>query len=290
VAGEPCASGSAVVLDEARARAALHEEAARSGEPITFVDAALLFSAPAGIAPEPLHHLGGSLAEVAAAVTGVREVALELSPEGARADLALLLMLERGAGASEVLREVEAAVARVPGALLHPPEGSAEVEIAGDELDPLLDAAGSVQRALGEVARVVSFGADRAPELRVEIDRERAARLGVTEAELTRAVLFATAGEIVTHYRDGTREHAVRVRTTGALEDLTVTTATGSVPLREVATLTQELAVPVIYRCCAQRCVHLAIDGEPDALEQARERLPSIELPAGVTLRWRDSR
>jgi multidrug efflux pump subunit AcrB len=289
--GEPCASG-AVLAGEGRVREALSgvEEMWPAGQTLTWVDGALLFSAPAGTSREALHRLGESLAEVAAGVGGVGEVAVELSPplgEGGPADLALLLVFERGVDPSATLTELRAAVTRVPGLLLHPPEGAAEIVITGDELAPLVEAARSVKGALEGIARVVAFGAERAPEVRVEIDRARAAALGVTTADLAREVRIATTGEVAAHHREGAREYPVRVRTEAALDALRVSTPSGSVPIHELATIEHTLAPPALYRCGAQRCVRLAIDGDPDALERAEERLPSIELPPAVTLRWR---
>ncbi len=290
--GEPCASG-AVLAGESRVREALSgvQEMWPAGQTLAWVDGALLFSAPAGTSREALHRLGESLAEVAAGVGGVGEVAVELSPPpgegGPPADLALLLVFERGVDPSATLTELRAAVTRVPGLLLHPPEGAAEIVITGDELAPLIEAAGSVEGALEGIARVVAFGAELAPEVRVEIDRARAAALGVTTADLAREVRIATTGEVAAHHRDGAREYPVRVRTEAALDALRVSTPSGSVPIRELATIEHTLAPPALYRCGVQRCVRLAIDGDPDALERAEERLPSIELPPGVTLRWR---
>lgn len=281
--GEPCASGAAIA-DEARARETLRDE------PVTWVDGELFFSAPAGTSAEARHRLGESLAEVAAAVDGVREVAIEVSPpasDGPPADLALLLVFERGADPSAILAALRAAVTRVPGVLLHPPEGGPEIVIAGDDLDLLIESASAVRGALDELARVVAFGVELAPELRVEIDRARAAAMGAGEADVARAMLLSMHGELASHYREGMREQAVRVRTEEDLETLRVSTATGSVPLGAIATLAHELAPPVLYRCGAQRCVRLAIDGDSAALDRARRRLHTVELPPGVTLRWR---
>jgi len=281
--GELCASGAAIA-DEARAREALRDEE------VTWVDAALLFSAPAGTSGEALHRLGESLAEVAAGVDGVREVAIEVSPpasDGPPADLALLLVFERGADPSAILAALREAVTRVPGLLLHPPEGGPEIVIAGDDLDLLIESASAVRGALDELARVVPFGVELAPELRVEIDRARAAGFGAGETDVARAMLLSAHGELASHYREGMREHAIRVRTEGDLETLRVSTASGSVPLGAIATLTHELAPPVLYRCGALRCVRLAVDGDPAALDRARRRLLTVEVPPGVTLRWR---
>ena len=112
------------------------------------------------------------------------------------------------------------------------------------------------------------------PQVTVEIDRDRAAALGIPAAAIGQSVRAFLGGDAFTKFREGTRRHDVRLRLPAGergaerLGELTVRAAGGQlVELRNVATLREATALSQIDR-------------------QARMRQITLlsELPEGVSL------
>jgi HAE1 family hydrophobic/amphiphilic exporter-1 len=123
----------------------------------------------------------------------------------------------------DVAGEIRAALGRVPGARVtvsavrawsggEPP---LQVELSGPELTRLAEVARTVQATLARVPGVrnpdVSLRTGR-PELRAELDRTRAAELGVTAAEVVTTLHDAIQGNTDVRYRQGQHSYDVRVQ------------------------------------------------------------------------------
>jgi HAE1 family hydrophobic/amphiphilic exporter-1 len=101
------------------------------------------------------------------------------------------------------------------------------------------------------------------PELSVQIDRLKASDLGVQVADAAEALRLLVGGNEVTTYNEGGEQYEVHVRalqterdSAGAIGQLTVPSGRiGSVPLENIADLTQATAPSAIDRLNRQRQV-----------------------------------
>ncbi|HEY8506651.1 MAG TPA: efflux RND transporter permease subunit [Gemmataceae bacterium] len=172
------------------------------------------------------------------------------------------------------------------------PRGAVAVRICGDGLDALHRAADTVRADLRAVEGVSGVegepGVAAGPKLDVRIDREKAARLGVTVPEISLAIDLASRGRGVG--RVGEEAHPAEVivrlggRSPGKPEELggvALATPGGKlVPLREVAAFAVTQAPGVIRREEGRRCVTLHVrfeeGGDPTRLlPRLRKVLPA---------------
>ena len=101
------------------------------------------------------------------------------------------------------------------------------------------------------------------PELSVQLDRMKAADLGVQISDAADALRLLVGGDQVTTYNEGGEQYEVHVRavegnrrTASAIEQLTVPSSrNGSVPLQNIARLTPGTAPSEINRLNRQRQV-----------------------------------
>jgi multidrug efflux pump subunit AcrB len=141
------------------------------------------------------------------------------------------------------------------------------------------------------------------PEVRVVVDRERAANLGVDVATIASTVQLLIGGLKVSTYQEGGEEYDIRLRAEAGyrtdlsgLSVMTVPTrAGGSVPLASVVTLRETVGPSQINRLARQRQVTIMANVAPgvgqstvsDALKSIIDELhmpPEYRaVPAGIT-------
>lgn len=118
------------------------------------------------------------------------------------------------------------------------------------------------------VASVTSSIRKATPELRIELDRQRIADLGLSTAQIGQVVSTSILGTVVTQFRDGGDEYDIRLqldkkaRTSKEdLENILVMTPTGAqIPLRALATIEYTKAPREILREDQERIVTLNLD------------------------------
>lgn len=97
-----------------------------------------------------------------------------------------------------------------------PPTGPpVNIEISGDDYDVLAEVSRRVEEVIDEVPGVVDIENDYSigrPELRIEIDREAAARYGYSTRDIATAIRTAIYGAKASTYRQGEDEYDIRVR------------------------------------------------------------------------------
>jgi CzcA family heavy metal efflux pump len=170
------------------------------------------------------------------------------------------------------------------------------VRIAGeapDVLDRTADALLAHLRGIPGVTDLYKDWALDTPELRVHLDHERVAELGLTGAQVAGAVHRAIDGQVATRFRQPPlRDLDVVVRYAEAhrrhledLENVTLATPSGPVPFREVASLEHTLGPRLLSREDGERTLdvlgfHL---GRPlsEVVADVDARLASFEAPAG---------
>jgi HAE1 family hydrophobic/amphiphilic exporter-1 len=128
-----------------------------------------------------------------------------------------------------------------------------QVDIFGADMDRILEQAREVQAVLQDVPGLESVDLavqDASPELHWKVDRQKAALLNVSFAEIARAIGTSTSGSLSTYFQEGGFQYPIHVqvpiahrRSIAALSALPVKTVPGDPP-RQI-TLGQ-VAEPVI--------------------------------------------
>lgn len=219
------------------------------------------------------------------------------------------LVVARGAGdgaagqaaAVERVRAVLARFPQVEAELSHlqaletrPP---LEVLLHAEALEPLDEAARVVAAALAtlEGVRDVTTSVEPgSPEVRLELDRERAAALGVSADALGAALRRQVHGEVVAQLREDERRIDVRLRAAeryrdraGRVEDLPVRLPAGeSVPVSALARVEVGRGPAAVHRAkggrVARVTAHAPARDLGGTIAAAREALRRAPLPPGV--------
>ncbi|HPI73855.1 MAG TPA: efflux RND transporter permease subunit, partial [bacterium] len=118
------------------------------------------------------------------------------------------------------------------------------------------------------IASITSSIRKATPELRIDLDRQRIADLGLSTAQIGQVVSTSILGSTVTQFRDGGDEYDIKLqldkksRTSKEdLENILIMTPTGSqIPLRAISTIAYTKAPREILREDQERIVTLNID------------------------------
>jgi HAE1 family hydrophobic/amphiphilic exporter-1 len=172
------------------------------------------------------------------------------------------------------------------------------VEIYGQSLEDLRDAAGRVREALAarpELWNVRSSFEGGPPELRVELERALADGMGVDLDTVATTLEASLDGRAVTELAIGDEERPIVLRLPEArreeLTRLPLTTSAGfRATVGDVATFVPHEGAREVFRRDQKRVARVTarIDPQADfpaALAAAREALAGVELPAGQRIR-----
>jgi hydrophobe/amphiphile efflux-1 (HAE1) family protein len=187
----------------------------------------------------------------------------------------LLARTERARDQWQIMDEVRQVLEQTPGVVLGVPRemgGTARastaapviVRVAGQDPEVLDRTADAVLAQLEGIPGITDLYKDwglDTPEVRVRLDHERAAELGLTGVRAARAVHRAVDGQVATRFRQPPRRDLdVLVRYAESdrlfledLEDIVIAAPAGAVPLREIADLEQRLGPRVLTRENGQR-------------------------------------
>jgi hydrophobe/amphiphile efflux-1 (HAE1) family protein len=214
---------------------------------------------------------------------------------------------ERKIGLLEIKSRVRAIANKVPGSkvsITDPPfvEGAGSqapimINCRGpsyETLAPYANQVGDTLKGIAGVADVQVRYTPGRPELRVEIDRQRAADQGLAVAQVAMALRTAMEGEEAGKMRQGKDEVPIRVRLrshdrAGAadLGRITLSSPKGLVALADVAHLTRGEGPQVIEREARMR--QIAVWATPngrslgDIVKDLQPKLDALKAPAGVT-------
>jgi CzcA family heavy metal efflux pump len=233
-------------------------------------------------------------------------------PTAGRVTLDLLDMEDRGQSSFVTLEQARERVRGIPGATINvdrpsegPPVGDAvSIELAGEDFARLGAIAARIQEEIADVPGLATLDTDfdlARPEVIVRVDREQAARLGLSTAGIASTVRTAINGTEASQFRDGEDEWDVTVRfqpgaraSLADLERLVVVNEDGvQVPLGTVAAVSTGAALQAIQHKDRRRVV--TVSGKVTSPEQAQpvrveaqRRIEAIEglLPAGYSLRF----
>ncbi len=237
---------------------------------------------------------------------------LALNPDLPNESFAKLVIQTRDVPARERLRERILALAEsgaIPEARVRvsrldfgPPVGfPVQFRVQGPDVAELRRIADDVLLALratpGTRDAQLSWG-ERAPNLRLELDEERIAQLGLSPAAVAQGVQALVSGVPATQLREGNRLVDVVLRAPLAerrglaqLGDLSIATPAGAVPLAQVARLVPEMEEPILWRrnreafLIARADVAEGFQG-PDVTAAALPRIDALRasLPPGYRI------
>jgi len=139
---------------------------------------------------------------------------------------------------------------------------------------------------------------ERAPSLRLALDEERVAQLGLSPQSIAQSVQALLSGITATQLREGERLVDVVLRAPAeerraltSLADLTLITAAGPVPLAQVVRLEPAMEEPILWR--RNREAFLTVRAEvqpglqaPDVTAAAQPRIAALraDLPVGMRI------
>ncbi len=174
--------------------------------------------------------------------------------------------------------------------------------IQGSDLDVLNTLGAQAADILRDVPGVRSLywsGEETQSELSVQIDRQRAAQLGLSVTDVGDALRFALDGVIAGNFLDGDQQFDIRVklpqpslRTLNDLQGLLLFAPSGTRPavhLSDVAGITLRATPNEILRDMQQRMVQInaSLDGTralSEIIPDAQQRLTQLQLPDGYRL------
>ena len=232
--------------------------------------------------------------------------------ESGRAESTILLTDEDDATLStpEIIKRIEA---NLPDIAIGKPsfqfdqQGGGEgfsIQLSGDSTEILNELSVDISRALASVdglKDVTSDAEEGEPEIRVTIDRIRAANAGLTSGDIGRTIAVAMRGENLREFRDDSGEIEVRLafrdddkQSMEQLADLPLYTPDGRrITLGSVATMRIGKAPDTIRRTDRQTAVIINANFDEDAsADEVRPRVKSLmdqmELPPGYS--WKEGR
>ena len=211
----------------------------------------------------------------------------------------------------ETVEEIREAVSDVPGATIKvevqqhgPPVGSpVSIELAGEDYRQLRALSERVKQTIRSVPGLVDLDDDYnagKPEVQVIVDREKAALLEMSTAQIGSTVRSAVNGVEASKFRVGEDEYKISVRleedqrkSIKDLENLEVTFMNKkgkllSIPITSVATVVKTTGLTDIRRKDYKRVITITGDAQGrlanDILEDVRGRLDGFALPSGYSL------
>lgn len=171
------------------------------------------------------------------------------------------------------------------------------LKIYGEDLDTLRSLADRLRDELSGIAGLVDLQVEkqvRIPQLRVDLDHEKAALYGLTPASVTEALETMSNGRVVSQIVDGNRRFDVAIRlsdqnrSTAGLEDLLVATPEGYVRLGKIATVVETDGPNQILRENGQR--RIVVLGNTDSardmaaiVADIRQTIAQAEWPQGYS-------
>lgn len=232
-------------------------------------------------------------------------------PNVAQIAVTLKQKRERERSTAEVMNEIAAASARIPGLVVRmspismfgaAQESPLQIEVKGPDLEKLAAVAEQVANLTASVPGtrdVKSSWEEGQPEIQISVDRERAAQFGLTLGEIGVAMRTALEGDIATKFKDGNSEFDTRVVLAKAnrsnpadVEKVTLVNYRGErIFLGQVAEVYYGKGPTMISRKDRERLITVSsnLSGTVplgQITQEIQRRGAAIALPAGVTVAY----
>lgn len=232
------------------------------------------------------------------------------SGETASLQIELKPLGQREVTTQEVAEKLRRAVSNVPGAkitvsvssaTMGPSSSAVQITVQGEDLAVLQQIGDSLLNTVKVVegVRNVKNSLDETrPEMMLAVDREKAARYGLSASQILSSVLTSFNGQVVSRMRTGEDEVDIRLETAqnstaniDTLSNLTIVSATGArVPLSAVADIQGQDAPRQINRTSQNRVVTITADisgrDTGSVNKDIQNRLSNFSLPDGYTLEF----
>ncbi len=168
-------------------------------------------------------------------------------------------------------------------------------------VDDLVTASQQIMDAIQDVPGIVDLGRSYQsgkPELHIDVDRDKAARLGLSTAAVGATVRTLVNGDTASRYREPGREADIVVRLRPQdrsrlqdILDLSLTTTTGQVvPLRNVASLSNASGPTALERLNRESKITVGANilgrAQQTVADEIQARVDKLQLPAGVTVKF----
>ena len=239
-------------------------------------------------------------------------------PEQSRVSLNMVDYADRPESSTRTLEKLRAQLQGIPGTEIEftkqeqgPPTGPpVNIEISGPEFNRIVQISTEIKARLNDAAQSGALPglvdvADNLntgrPEVQVDVDREQAAKYGLSTSQIAQTVRAAIQGTEADTYRSGEDEYDITVRlqesdrrSIESLESLTVTNPRGQqIPLTSVADIREGTGFGSITRIDQSRVVTVSGDAAPgfngpDVLSRVQDRLKQYRqtLPPGYTMEY----
>ena len=216
---------------------------------------------------------------------------------------------DRKEDSRDVLDRIRSAVTPIPGAEFKvekqeegPPTGPpVSIEISGDKIDILDQLVSEARQRIKDVTGLVDLKDDFSkakPEIRIDVDREKASLLKLSTAEISEMVKAAISGTKLGVYREGEDEYDIVARmpaqrrtSVADIENLLIPAGDGSpVPLSTVATVELGAGFGSIRHIDQKRVVTISAEtfgrNSNEVLLEVQKRLATMQLPAGYQITY----
>jgi CzcA family heavy metal efflux pump len=224
----------------------------------------------------------------------------------ARVTIDLLKKYQRSQNSFVTLEQVAEKVKGIPGAKIDvagpkegPPTGKpVEVQIRGENFEKLGKIAQEMIRKIEDVPYITQLKSDYEkgkPELRIRIDREKAAIAGLNTAKIANTIRTAINGVEASEYRVGTEEYDITVRfaenfrnSYDDLLNLTIFEEGVHYPLANFATIELASGLSGINHVRGDRVVTITAESigqhDQEVLQEVKARLGNFPLPEGYSV------
>jgi hydrophobic/amphiphilic exporter-1 (mainly G- bacteria), HAE1 family len=178
-------------------------------------------------------------------------------------------------------------------------EADVEYDVRGPDLDKLQTIIAQLREKMKNVPGVLDIDSTYEaglPELQVQIDRQKAADLGVSVSDIAATIRTMVQGDVVTRFREGQDTYDVRLQLNdtdrndpGVVSSLTIPSSTvGQVRLDNVASLVSGTGPVEIDRQSRQRQIGLVFNLAPGAqmnaiIKTVTDDAKRVDIPPGYT-------
>ena len=228
------------------------------------------------------------------------------TPHKSQVTIDFLEKHQREKNSFETLNEVKEKVEGIPGARIDvskpqegPPTGNAvEIQIKGEDFTILNNISTDIQKKIKDVAGLTELRDNfekGKPELRIRIDREKAALLGLNTSQIASTIRTAINGTEASKFRLGQDEYDITVRFSEIfrksytdLLNLTIFYEGNHIPLANFATIDFSSGLSNINHVDGDRVITITADAfgrsSAEVLAEVKDRLENYQLSAEYTM------
>lgn len=228
------------------------------------------------------------------------------TPHKSQVTIDFVDLQERKQSSFKTLEQINDEMKGIPGARIDvskpqegPPTGNAvEIQIKGEDFVILNNLSTEMQKRIRDISGLTELRDNfekGKPELRIRIDREKAALLGLNTAQIASTIRTAINGTTASEYRLGQDEYDITVRFSKDfrksytdLLNLTIFHEGEHIPLANIATVDFSAGLSNINHVDGDRVVTITADAfgrsSAEVLADVKDRLTNFTMPEGYSL------